>query len=80
MQIMNLPGISRPASRAFIPAATGAWCAYLVLDFLANAVFLAPYWRATESYWLPPRELFRMIPLGYTVFAIYCVAASWRIM
>ncbi|HEY6968805.1 MAG TPA: hypothetical protein VJA94_06365 [Candidatus Angelobacter sp.] len=80
MPIMNRPAIAQPVGRTFIAAVTGAWCAYLVLDFLANAVFLAPYWRATESYWLPPQELLRMIPLGYAGFAIYCTAATWLLI
>jgi hypothetical protein len=67
----------RPLGHAFLPAVISAWFAYLVIDFLTHAVVIASYWRATASYWLPPRELFRMIPLSYALFAIYCVVSTW---
>jgi hypothetical protein len=57
----------------------GAWLGYLVIDFLTHAVFLASWWRATETYWLPPLELFRRIPFGYASFAIYCTVLAWLI-
>jgi hypothetical protein len=69
--------ISRPLGRTFLPAVTGAWCTYLVIDFLTHAVFLAPYWQATAAYWLSPLELLRMIPLAYALFAIQCLALAW---
>jgi len=59
-----------------LPAAIAAWIGYVVLDFLLHGVFLASWWRATERYWLPPRELFRLIPLSYAAFAIYCAAVT----
>ncbi len=68
---------SRPAGRTFWAAATGAWCTYLVIDFMVHAVFLASYWRATEAYWLPPLELLRRIPLAYLLFAIHSVVLTW---
>jgi hypothetical protein len=69
--------VSRPVEHTFFPAATGAWCTYVVIDFLTHAVFLAAYWRATETYWLPPLELLRMIPLSYALFAIHCAVLTW---
>jgi hypothetical protein len=60
-----------------LPASVAGWGAYLVLDFLLHAVFLARWWRATESYWLPPFELLRRIPFGYASFAIYCAVLAW---
>ena len=74
---MNDGANSRPARGAFWAAATGAWCTYLALDFMAHAVFLASYWRATGDYWLPPLELFRRLPLAYAVFAIHCAVLTW---
>ena len=74
---MNDQDRSQSQGRAFWPAVLAAWLAYLVLDFLMHAVFLAPWWRATEQYWLPPRELLRLIPLSYVSFAIYCAALTW---
>lgn len=74
--------VDNPNGRAgakLLPAAMGAWLGYLVVDFLTHAVFLASWWRATETYWLPPLELFRRIPLGYASFAIYCAALAWLI-
>lgn len=80
MQATNGHSIGEPVAHTFLPAAIGAWCTYIVIDFLIHAVLLARYWRATESYWLPPRELFRMIPLGYLSFGIYCAVATWLLM
>jgi hypothetical protein len=70
-----------PATRGpAIPAALAAWLIYLALDFLSHAVLLASWWRATETYWLPPMEMFRRIPLGYTSFAIYCAGLTWLLL
>jgi hypothetical protein len=80
MPPMNDRDITRPLLHELLPAATSAWLVYLVLDFLIHAVFLAPYWRATESYWLPPRELFRMIPFAYISFAVYCAGSTWLLV
>jgi hypothetical protein len=60
-----------------LPAALAAWIGYLVFDFLIHGVFLSSWWRATEQYWLPPRELLQMIPLSYAAFAIYCGVITW---
>jgi hypothetical protein len=57
-----------------------AWLIYLALDFLTHAVFLASWWRATETYWLPPIEMFRRIPLGYASFALYCAGLTWLLV
>jgi hypothetical protein len=65
--------------KKLVPAAIGAWVGYLVIDFLTHAVFLANWWRATETYWLTPSELFQRIPFGYTSFAIYCIVLTWLI-
>ncbi len=66
-----------PMRPALLPAATAAWFGYLVTDFLIHGVFLSSWWRATESYWLPPKEMFRMIPYSYVSFAIYCAVLTW---
>jgi hypothetical protein len=60
-----------------LPAALAAWLGYLVLDFLMHGVFLAAWWRAAEPYLLPPRDMLRLVPLGYASFAIYCGALAW---
>lgn len=71
-----VPGTLRPR---LLPAALAAWLAYLVLDFLMHGVFLAAWWRAAEPYLLPPRDMLRLIPLGYASFAIYCGALTWLV-
>ncbi|OFW05376.1 MAG: hypothetical protein A3H96_07775 [Acidobacteria bacterium RIFCSPLOWO2_02_FULL_67_36] len=70
----RVPGVFRPR---LLPAALAAWLGYLALDFLMHAVFLAGWWRAAEPYLLPPRDMLRLIPLGYASFAIYCGALTW---
>lgn len=74
---MNSQDASRAVPARLLPAAVAAWFAYLVFDFLLHAMLLAQWWRATESYWLPPRELVRRIPFGYASFAIYCTVLAW---
>jgi hypothetical protein len=69
--------LSGPILSAFLPAVLAAWFIYLAFDFLTHAVILAGWWRATENYWLPPKELFRLIPFGYASFAIYCTVLTW---
>jgi hypothetical protein len=54
-----------------------AWLSYVAVDFLTHAVVLAPWWRATESFWLPPMQLLRMIPFGYLSFAVFAVGLVW---
>jgi hypothetical protein len=68
---------SRGARTKLFPAGLAGWFAYLAVDFLVHAVILAPWWRATESYWLSTSELSRRIPLGYASFAIYCGVLVW---
>ncbi len=65
---------------ALVPAACAGWLAYVVIDFLTHAVFLAPWWRATGSYWLQPIELFRQIPFAYLAFAIYVICVMWLVV
>ena len=74
---MNSQDMSEGAKARLLPAAIAGWFAYLVIDFLEHAVFLAQWWRTTESYWLPPIELFRRIPFGYASFAIHCIVLAW---
>ncbi len=56
------------------------WLAFLALDFLAHAVVLAGWWRASESYWLPPMELFKRIPFGYGAFALLVGTMTWLLV
>ena len=61
-------------------AIVSAWLVFLVLDFLAHAVILAAWWRATEAYWLPPMELFKRIPFGYAAFALFVGTMTWLLV
>ena len=54
----------------------GASWSYIVLDFLLHAVVLAPWWRATQAFWLPPLELAKRIPFAYGAFVIYCASLT----
>jgi hypothetical protein len=63
-------------TRAVVAAATGATWSYVILDFLMHAVILAPWWRATGGFWLPPLDMARRIPFAYGGFAIYCVSLT----
>ncbi len=67
----------RTAGYKIIAAALAAWVIFLAIDFLLHAVIFANWWKATESYWLSPHELFRMIPYAYASFAIYCLVLTW---
>ena len=58
-------------------AVLAAWLAYVAVDFLLHAALFATWWQATASYWLPPYELFRHIPYGYSSFLLYTVALTW---
>jgi hypothetical protein len=69
-----------PAKRLLIAASTAAWLITVAVDFLLHAVLLAPWWRATEAYWLPPMQLFARIPFAYAAFAIYCALLSWLLI
>ena len=62
--------------QAVVAAAMGASWSYIVLDFLMHAVVLAPWWRATEAFWLPPLELAKRIPFAYGAFVIYCASLT----
>ncbi|HUF48748.1 MAG TPA: hypothetical protein VMM93_13105, partial [Vicinamibacterales bacterium] len=66
--------------RDVAPAALSAWLIFLAIDFLAHAVILADWWRATEAYWLPPMELFKWIPFGYGAFAILVGTMTWLLV
>lgn len=74
---MNSEGAWRGARARLLAASVAGWFAYVVVDFLVHAVVLAQWWRATQSYWLPPLELLRRIPFGYASFAIYCAVLAW---
>ena len=65
-----------PSRTKILNAILAAWLVYLALDFLTHAVFLAAWWRATESYWLPPGILFTRIPFAYLSFGIYAAVLT----
>jgi len=77
---MSNQNVSQGARVRLLSAGVAGWFVYLVIDFLVHAVFLAQWWRATASYWLPPHELFSRLLFGYASFAIYCVVLAWLLM
>jgi hypothetical protein len=74
---MNGQEESQGMKARILSAGIAGWFAYLIIDFLIHAVFLAKWWRVTENFWLPSNELFYRIPFAYASFAIYCVALTW---
>jgi len=64
--------MSEAKSRVAAAFVAALW-SYLVLDFTMHAVVLAFWWKATESFWLPPVELAMRIPFAYSAFAIHCL-------
>lgn len=74
MEEQNKPQL---AGSKIIAATVAAWFIYLSIDFLIHAVILATWWKKTADYWLSPEDLFRLIPIGYASFAIYCGALTW---
>lgn len=64
----------------WVTAGIAAYWSFLVVDFLLHAVVLAPWWRSTGDYWLPPADLFRRIPFGYASFLIYVGALMWLLV
>jgi uncharacterized membrane protein len=61
-------------ARAVLASVVGAFWTYVVLDFAMHAVILAPWWGATQGYWLPREALASRIPFAYGAFALYCIA------
>jgi len=57
-----------------------AWSVFIAVDFLLHAVIFAPWWKANGSYWLPPFELFNLIPFAYASFLINCFVLVWLIV
>lgn len=66
-----------PGKSKLVAAWLAAWFVYLVADFWGHAVLLSHYWRDTAQFWRPAAELFKLIPVGYLSFAIYCGALVW---
>ncbi|MCL4836998.1 MAG: hypothetical protein KJ058_03400 [Thermoanaerobaculia bacterium] len=60
-----------------VQATAAAWLSYVAVDFVTHAVVLAPWWRATGSFWLPPMQLARRIPFGYLSFVLYAGGLVW---
>lgn len=61
-------------------AVPAAWLAFVALDFLGHGVVLARYWDRTAAYWRPDEELFRLIPVAYGSFFVYCGFLVWVLM
>lgn len=68
---------TRASGGRIAAGALAAWAVFLAFDFLLHAVIFAGWWQATQRYWLPPEDLFRLIPYAYVSFAVYCAALIW---
>lgn len=80
MKTSARPESVRPSSIRISAGALAAWLIYLAVDFWGHAVLLSNYWKETSAYWRPEGELFRLVPVGYLSFAIYCVALAWLLV
>ena len=63
--------------RRFVLTTFFAWLAFLVLDFLAHAVFLNSFWAQDHQALKAKEELFRLIPFGYLSFLILTFMFGW---
>jgi hypothetical protein len=54
-----------------------AWLVFLMIDFLAHAVFLNSFWAQDYQAIKAKDELFRLIPFGYLSFLILIVMFGW---
>jgi len=77
---MNVPSRPQVTGAGVVAGAAAAWLIFLAIDFMLHAVIMAGWWKATASYWLPPAELFRMIPFAYVSFAIQCFVMTWLLV
>lgn len=72
--------LGHPRSSQILSAGIAGWFGFLAVDFVAHGVLLASYWKSTAEYWRPSVELFRMVPVGYLSFAIYCGLLVWLLV
>lgn len=70
-------GTTRGRGSSLAAAVFAAWWAYVVIDFVIHAVLLQRWWRSTASFWLPPVELAKRLPIGYAGIALYCTGLCW---
>lgn len=63
--------------RRTIVAGLSAWFVFVAVDFLGHGVLLSGYWDATSQFWRPDDELFRLIPIAYATFLVYCFFLVW---
>ncbi len=77
---MNVPSRPPVTGTRIAAGATAAWLIFLAVDFVLHAGIFAGWWRATGSYWMPPADLFRLIPFAYVAFAIHCLVMTWLLV
>ena len=58
-------------------AALFAWLAVIVFDFALHAGVLAGLYEEPQPFLLSPESAFRLIPLGYASFALFCLLLAW---
>lgn len=66
--------------RRFVPASIFAWLIVVMIDFLAHAVLLKPYWDQGYSALKTQQELFKYIPFGYLGYLFLTILLGWLYM
>jgi hypothetical protein len=64
----------------FIPASIFAWLIVVMIDFLAHAVFLKPFWDQGYAALKTQQELFNYIPFGYLGYLFLLILLGWLYM
>jgi hypothetical protein len=61
----------------FFVTAIAAWLIFLMIDFLAHATVLKPFWDRGYSALKSLEQLFALIPLGYLGFLLLTLLVGW---
>ncbi len=64
----------------FVPASIFAWLIMVMIDFLAHAVLLKPYWDQGYAALKTQQELFKYIPFGYLGYLFLAILLGWLYM
>jgi hypothetical protein len=65
------------SAQKFFLRVLASWLSMITVDLLLNAGLFAKLWFASNSFLLPPQELFRRIPLGYIAFFVQALVFVW---
>jgi hypothetical protein len=61
----------------FVLTAFASWLVLLMIDFLAHAALLKPFWDKVYLALKLPDELFVLIPFGYIGFLFLILLVGW---